>query len=81
MNSTDYNEQIANEQVADEHEIEKILEFLANQRLNDYYNVAVDAAENSDTEQYQENINPNRYVCISNLFLLKLDVLKNIFIW
>ena len=67
MNSNDYNEhfaneKIANKQFADEHtddEIEKFYEFLANQRLNDYYNVAVDAAENtvpknSDNEQNQD---------------------------
>ena len=41
-----------------------IQEFLVNQRFNDYYNVAVDAAEkvvpkNSDNEQNQENIDTN----------------------
>ena len=54
--------------------------FLANQRLNDYYNVAVDAAENIDpknleTDENEENINPNsRYV--QNLYPKKTDIGK-----
>ena len=71
MNSNDYNEHFANEQIAndaDEHtddEIEKFYEFLANQRLNDYYNVVVDAAENavpknSDTQDGSEDNIPTK---------------------
>ena len=49
-----------------------IQEFLADQRLNDYYNVAVDAAENvvpkNSEEQNQENVDSNsRYVQIYSL--------------
>ena len=46
--------------------LEFIRNFVENQRLNDYFNVAVDKHEN---EQNQENVNSNsRYVkkCISD---------------
>ena len=53
-----------------------IQKFIANEKLNDYLNAAIENYDNQENEQNKENIDPDSgYVCATNYFYLK-DLLK-----